>query len=74
MVRAFLVGRPAEAEAIHRRLYPIYRDLFIESNPVPTKTALARQGWMTEEVRLPLVPLQPASRVKLEATLKELGL
>jgi len=74
MVRAFLEGRPAAAAAIHRRLYPIYRDLFIESNPVPTKTALARQGWMTEEVRLPLVPLQPASRVKLEATLKELGL
>ena len=59
---------------MHRRLYPIFRDLFIESNPVPTKVALAKQGWMTEEVRLPLVPLQPANRAKLEATLKSLGL
>ncbi len=74
LVRAFLAGNAAEAEKIHRRLYPIFRDLFIESNPVPTKVALAKQGWMTEEVRLPLVPLQPANRAKLEATLKSLGL
>jgi 4-hydroxy-tetrahydrodipicolinate synthase len=74
MVRAFLAGKPAEAEKIHRRLYPIFRDLFIEANPVPCKAAIARKGWMTEEVRLPLVGLQPQSRVKLEATLKSLGL
>jgi len=74
MVDAFLDGHPAEAEKLHRKLYPLFRDLFIEANPVPVKTALARQGWMTEEVRLPLVPLQPPSRVKLEATLKEFGL
>src|ERR1700677_3645997 len=60
MVRAFLDGRAAEAEKMHRRLYPIFRDLFVEANPVPVKAALARQGWMTEDVRLPLVPLQPA--------------
>jgi 4-hydroxy-tetrahydrodipicolinate synthase len=74
MVRAFLAGRGAEAEKIHRRLYPLFRDLFIESNPVPTKVAIARKGWMTEEVRLPLVPIQAANRAKLEATLKSLGL
>jgi 4-hydroxy-tetrahydrodipicolinate synthase len=74
MVRAFLSGNAAEAEKIHRRLYPLFRDLFIESNPVPTKVAIARKGWMTEEVRLPLVALQPANRAKLEGTLKSLGL
>jgi len=74
LVRAFLSGKADEAEKIHRKLYPIFRDLFIESNPVPTKVALARKGWMTEEVRLPLVPLQPQSRAKLEGTLKSLGL
>ena len=74
MVRTFLAGHAAEAERLHRRLYPLFRDLFIESNPVPTKAALARQGWMTDEVRLPLAPLQPQSRAKLEATLKNLGL
>jgi 4-hydroxy-tetrahydrodipicolinate synthase len=74
LVRAFLDGRAAEAEKLHRKYYPIFRDLFIEANPVPVKTALARQGWMTADVRLPLVPLQPASQARLEATLKEFAL
>jgi len=74
LVRAFLEGRAAEAEKLHRTYYPIFRDLFIEANPVPVKTALARQGWMTADVRLPLVPLQPASHARLEATLKEFAL
>lgn len=74
LVKEFRAGRINEAQAIHRRLYPLFRDLFIESNPVPAKVALARRGWMTEEVRLPLVPLQPQSRTRLEATLQKLGL
>ena len=74
MVRAFLGGHAAEAGQMHRKLYPLFRDLFIEANPVPVKTALARQGWMTEEVRLPLVPLQPQNRGRLEIVLEQLGL
>ena len=74
MVRAFRAGRAGEAEQIHRKLYPLFRDLFIEANPVPVKTAMARQGWMTEEVRLPLVPLQPQNRGRLEVVLEQFGL
>jgi 4-hydroxy-tetrahydrodipicolinate synthase len=74
MVRAFLAGKSAEAEALHRKFYPLFRDLFIEANPVPVKTAMARQGWMTEEVRLPLVPLQPQNRGRLEVVLEKFGL
>ena len=74
MVRAFLAGRPVEAEQVHRKYYPLFRDLFVEANPVPVKAALALQGWMTGEVRLPLVALQPASRIRLETTLEQLGL
>jgi 4-hydroxy-tetrahydrodipicolinate synthase len=74
LVRTFLAGRAKEAEEMHRRLYPLFRDLFIEPNPVPVKSALARQGWMTDDVRLPLVPLQPANRDRLELTLKQYGL
>jgi 4-hydroxy-tetrahydrodipicolinate synthase len=74
MVRTFLGGRAKEAEQMHRKYYPIFRDLFIEANPVPVKTALARQGWMTEEVRLPLVALQPQNRQRLEATLAKFDL
>ncbi len=72
LVRTFAQGNLEEAEELSRRLYPLFRDLFIESNPVPIKTAMARAGWMTSEVRLPLVPLQPANLEKLEATLKSL--
>jgi 4-hydroxy-tetrahydrodipicolinate synthase len=74
MVSAFVAGRATEAEELHRNYYPLFRDLFIEANPVPVKTALARQGWMTDEVRLPLVPLQPQSRGRLEVTLEKFGL
>jgi 4-hydroxy-tetrahydrodipicolinate synthase len=74
MVRAFLKGNAKEAEQLHRKYYPLFRDLFIEANPVPVKTALARLGWMTEEVRLPLVPLQPNNRDRLEIALKRFGL
>ena len=74
MVRTFLAGRAKEAEQMHRKYYPLFRDLFIEANPVPVKTALARQGWMTEEVRLPLVPLQPQNRDRLEIVLEQFGL
>jgi len=74
LVRAFLAGRAADAEALHRTYYPLFRDLFIEANPVPIKTALARQGWMTEEVRLPLVPLQTQNLGRLEVTLEKYGL
>jgi 4-hydroxy-tetrahydrodipicolinate synthase len=74
MVRAFLAGRAAEAEQLHRKFYPLFRDLFIETNPVPVKTALARRGWMTDEVRLPLVPLQPQNRGRLEVVLQQFGL
>ncbi|HEX4139413.1 MAG TPA: 4-hydroxy-tetrahydrodipicolinate synthase [Candidatus Methylacidiphilales bacterium] len=74
MVRAFQGGRWADAEQMHRLYYPLFRDLFIEANPVPIKSALARQGWMTEEVRLPLVPMQAQSRGRLEITLAKYGL
>jgi 4-hydroxy-tetrahydrodipicolinate synthase len=74
LVSAFLQGRAEEAERLHRKFYPLFRDLFIEANPVPVKTAIARLGWMTEDVRLPLVPLQPQNRNKLEAVLKSYGL
>ena len=74
LVQAFLEGLAAEAEKLHRRLYPVMRDLFIEANPVPVKYALSKAGWMTPDVRLPLVALQEANRTKLDGTLKRIGL
>ncbi|WP_018290966.1 4-hydroxy-tetrahydrodipicolinate synthase [Verrucomicrobium sp. 3C] len=74
LVRAFLSGDVQEAERLHRRLYPLFRDLFVETNPVPIKTALSLRGWMTSDVRLPLVPLQPSNQARLEKTLSLVGM
>lgn len=52
----------AKAAKIHRRLYPAFKALFIEPNPVPIKVALARAGIITSnEVRLPLSPMSSAN-------------
>jgi 4-hydroxy-tetrahydrodipicolinate synthase len=74
LVAAARRGDFKDAEARHRKWYPLFRDLFIEPNPVPVKAALARKGWMTEDVRLPLVPMAEATRAQLEKTLGDLGL
>jgi 4-hydroxy-tetrahydrodipicolinate synthase len=73
MVRAFEAGRIAEAQKLHTRFYPLFKDLFIETNPVPVKAALALMGLVEEEYRLPLVPLSSANRGTLRATLKAAG-
>ena len=74
MVRAFAAGRPAAALKVHEKYYALFKDLFIETNPVPVKSALAMRGQIEEEYRLPLVPLNPKNRETLRATLKRCGL
>jgi 4-hydroxy-tetrahydrodipicolinate synthase len=54
-------GRLSEAEAIHRKLLPLFRALFIESNPGPAKFLLSAMGLISNELRLPLVPVEPES-------------
>jgi 4-hydroxy-tetrahydrodipicolinate synthase len=63
-----------EARKIHFQLYSLFKDLFLEPNPVPVKHALARIGLMQPDVRLPLCELSAGSRAKLEATLDALQL
>lgn len=63
--------RAAEAA---ERLGPLVRALSLETNPVPVKAALALLGLCTEEVRLPLVPLEDRNRTLLTDTLRALGL
>jgi 4-hydroxy-tetrahydrodipicolinate synthase len=50
---------------------PLFRDLFLEINPIPVKTALAIMGRCAEEFRLPLTPITAKNRAILEATLRE---
>lgn len=73
MVRAFALGKPDVALALHERFYPLFKDLFVESNPTPCKAALAMLGLGTEEVRLPLVPVSDANRKLIRRTLRLTG-
>ena len=60
-----------KARSLHRKLYPVFKTIFIESNPAPIKLAMARAGIIgSDEVRLPLSGLSEASRATLLSTLK----
>jgi len=74
MIKALAAGQSEKALRLHQKLSPLFKDLFIETNPVPVKAALAMMGMIQEEYRLPLVPLSPANREKLRQTLKSSGL
>jgi 4-hydroxy-tetrahydrodipicolinate synthase len=74
MVRTFADGKAAEALRIHQKFYPLFKNLFIETNPVPVKAALAMMGIINEEYRLPLVAMSDSNRQVLKATLKSCGL
>lgn len=74
MVDYFRSGRPDAALKLHAKYYPLFKDLFIETNPVPVKAALAMMGLAQENYRLPLVPMNAANRATLKATMKACGL
>jgi len=70
LVRACESGDYKSAEAMHRKMFPLFKDLFIEPNPVPVKTALAWRGAMSAEVRLPLCEMAEANQGRLRTTLE----
>jgi len=73
MVRAYAAGKVGAALKLHQKYYPLFKDLFIETNPVPVKAALAMLGRIEEEYRLPLVPMSAKNRETLRATMKATG-
>jgi 4-hydroxy-tetrahydrodipicolinate synthase len=70
LVNAFMSGDAGVAEKLHRRLFPLFKDMFIEPNPVPIKTALSWKGLLSPEVRLPLCPMSQANEDRLRKTLE----
>lgn len=74
MVHQALAGDWPAAKASHYRLYPLFKALFFETNPIPVKAALAAMGRIREEYRLPLCEMAPDNREKLLAVLRQLGL
>jgi 4-hydroxy-tetrahydrodipicolinate synthase len=74
LTEACLQGRWDEAREWNRRLYPLMRVNFVESNPIPVKAALAMMGRIRENYRLPMVPISEGGRERLESVLKGIGL
>lgn len=74
MTHAAMDGDYARATAIHKRLYRLFRDLFIDTNPIPVKAALAMMGKIEEVYRLPLCEMSNSDKAKLRKTLQELSL
>jgi len=73
MVKAFAMGKTSVALKLHQKFYPVFKDLFIETNPVPVKAALAMMSVIEEEYRLPLVKMSAKNRETLRATLTACG-
>lgn len=69
MVDACENGDYAKALILHKKYFRLFKDLFLESNPIPVKAAMAMLGMVREEYRLPLCEMQSANRDKLKATL-----
>jgi 4-hydroxy-tetrahydrodipicolinate synthase len=73
LVAAAKAGDYARAREIHLKMYPLVKSLFIETNPIPVKTAM---GWLdlcAPELRLPLCPMEEANAQKLEAAMRAYG-
>lgn len=74
MVGAALAGDFATARSLHIKLYPLFKNAFIETNPVPIKRAMQLAGIIPAAgVRLPLVELAADSDAKWQKVLKEAG-
>jgi len=71
---ALLAGDLAAMVAQHRKLFPLFRAMFLETNPIPVKAALAMGGWIANELRLPLVPLAEEHHKHLAELLRPFGI
>ena len=74
MVHAALQGDWQTARELHRRYYRLFTDLFLDTNPIPVKAALAMMGLIEEVYRLPLCETSAKGKEQLRGTLKVLGL
>jgi len=74
LVDAFLAGDLEKARALHFRMSPLIDAIFIETNPIPVKAALAMMGKIDGELRLPLCPMTEKNEAVLKRVMQEYGL
>lgn len=70
----FIAGKLKEADFLNRSLFELNRILFVETNPIPAKAALAMMGMIGPEIRLPLTEPSAENKNKIRGVLKDLGL
>ena len=68
MIRNFKTGEVKAARNMHKKLYPVFKDLFMAPNPIPVKAALSYKGIIEDYVRKPLVRLDDDDKIKLFRT------
>jgi len=71
LVDAWEAGDAAKARKLHFKLYPLFQALFLETNPIPVKHALALMGKATADLRLPLCPMSQDNLDKLTRVMKD---
>jgi len=74
MIEAFNAGDTAEATEWHRKLFPLCRAMFYETNPIPVKTAMRLLARLNGDLRLPLCPMSEANDERLKRALADYGL
>ena len=74
LAHAMMEGKVEKAAMYHEKLMPLFRNCFVESNPIPAKAALAAMGLIANECRLPLVPAQQKTYDLMVETIRPLGL
>jgi 4-hydroxy-tetrahydrodipicolinate synthase len=74
MISAYNSGNTALATELHKKMFPLVKAMFVETNPIPVKTALAMMGLVSPELRLPLTPMEEANQNKLRQAMIAYGL
>lgn len=74
LVSSYLAGNIGRAKELHYNLFRIFKAMFIETNPLPIKTAMARLGMIEKEWRLPLEAMEEENEKRLEQALSNYGL
>jgi len=74
MVDSFLQGDLRHAKKMHYKLLPLVKAMFIETNPIPVKTAMGLLGMIEPTLRLPMCSMKEESKIKLIKALKDYGL
>ena len=74
LVHSFLKGDAQRATQVHRRLFPLCKALFYETNPIPVKRAMNLMGMVENQLRLPLVPMSEQNEARLRKVLQDFGL